>query len=113
MFRFVPNPTFTVPVPLSVPGMPEQLEHVHVTFRHQDKTPLDRWLAGWDARPDAAVLGEVIVDWKGVTDEQGDEVPYKLTNLAALCERYPIASKELLDAYLGELTASKKKTSRK
>jgi hypothetical protein len=109
MFRFIPLPTFTVPVPLSVPGMPEPID-LMVEFRWQDKAALDAWLATVPGRPDAVVLHEVIVGWQGMTHE-GAEVPYSLTALGDFLTRYGLAARELMRAYLAELTESKKKIS--
>lgn len=106
MFDFDPAPTFTATVPLSVPGAPHPWD-VPFTFRHKGKAALGDWVATWPERNDAQVLGDVIEGW-GVK-RKGVAVPYTPTTLADLLDRYPAAAREIRDAYMRELTESKRK----
>lgn len=108
MFKLNPAPTFTAKIPLSVPGLPEPLE-LDVTYRHKNKTELQKWLEGSKGKADSAVLHEVITGWSGMQGEDGAEVPYSLDALTTLLENYPVAHQELYRGYLRELTESRRK----
>jgi hypothetical protein len=112
MFKINPNPTFTVPVPITVPGMPEPLE-VQITFRHKNKAALRAWVADGAGKEDAALLNELITDWSGMQDEKGANVPYSLSALSDLLDGYWAARDDITDAYLIALKASKSKNSRR
>lgn len=108
MFRLNPNPTFRAKVPLSVPGLEKALE-IEVEFRHKTATGLQDWTKRAMGRTDVENLDEVIVGWSGVMGDDGQQVPYSFTNLAALLENYSAAKWELLAAYKAELTEAKRK----
>ena len=110
MFKLNPNPTFTVAVPLTVPGLPEPLE-VSITFRHQNKTALANWVRQTADEDGTQTLHKVVVGWVGVQAEDGAEVPYSLTALTNLLDNYPAAQGEIFRAYLKELTEAKRKNS--
>jgi hypothetical protein len=110
MFKLKPNPTFTVPVPITVPGMPEPIS-VSITFRHKNKAALRTWMTEGFGKTDAALLHELIVEWSGMQDEAGENVPYSLTALTDLIDSYWAAREEITDAYLVELKESKAKNS--
>lgn len=112
MFKLTPNPTFTVPVPITVPGMPEPIE-VQITFRHKNKAALRAWVVDGAGKDDAALLHDLIVDWAGMQDEKGANVPYSLTALAELLDGYWSARDDITDAYLTELKESKSKNSKR
>lgn len=110
MFCLQPNPTFTAPVPITVPGLPEPLE-VQFTFRHKNKAALKAWAVDGVDKDDAALLHELIVGWSGMQDSKGAEVPYSLTALHELINSYWAARDEITAAYLAELKDSKAKNS--
>lgn len=106
MFNLNPAPTFTAPVPLSVPGLREPLE-VSFTFKHLSRTALEKWVNKYLAAPTHEVLAEVIAGWDMKKD--GEAVPYSITALAELVEAYTPARGEISDAYILELTRAKRK----
>jgi hypothetical protein len=108
MFNLVPTPTFSAPVPLSVPGLADPLE-VRVTFRHKTREALAKWLADAGQRADGDMLHDVITEWTGMADEQGEPVPYSRTALETLLDNYPAARGELFAVYVSELSKSKRK----
>lgn len=112
MFKLNPNPTFSVPVPITVPGMPEPIE-VQITFRHKNKAALRTWILDAAGKDDAALLHELIVDWSGMQNDKGENVPYSLTALAELLDGYWAARDDITDAYLIELKESKAKNFRR
>jgi hypothetical protein len=110
MFKLNPTPTFTVPVPLTVPGLPEPLE-VNITFRHKTRAALRAWVDAGRGKDEVALLHELIEGWSGVFDDAGAPVPYSLTALNDLVGSYWAAQEEISDAYLRELKESKTKNS--
>jgi hypothetical protein len=109
-FRLNPNPTFKAAVPLSVPGLEQPLS-VSMTFRHKTQEQLADWMARAPGRSDPDVLGEVLVDWDGVQDDDGGPVPFSYANLVALLGNYPASKGEIFSTYLAELTKAKRKNS--
>jgi hypothetical protein len=110
MFKINPAPTFTVPVPLSVPGLPEPLE-VNINFKHKSRAALAKYLAELGGREHTAYLHEVIDSWTGVHNDAGEPVPYSITALSDLLGNYSVAHAEILAAYTRELTEAKRKNS--
>lgn len=108
MFKRNPAPTFTVPVPLSVPGSPEPVD-LQVTFRHKNKDALKAWMHS--GKEDAIMLHEVIVEWADMQGPDGEPVAYSLAELQGLLSDFPAAHGELFRVYMRELTASKAKNS--
>ncbi|MCC2673290.1 MAG: hypothetical protein K0R58_237 [Ramlibacter sp.] len=111
MFDFVAQPTFSADVPLSAPGRPEPWL-VPFEFNHKGRKQLEAWRATWVsadgvARSDEDILADVIKSW-GVK-RAGELVPFTKTALADLLDTYPTAAREIRDAYLRELTESKRK----
>jgi hypothetical protein len=110
MFKVNPNPEFTCPVQLSVPGEAKP-RVVHFVFRHKDKLQLRAWHADALGKSDAALLDELIVSWSGMVGEDGADVPYSITALEDIITKYWPAREEITDAYLNELRGSKAKNS--
>lgn len=108
MFNLDPNPTFTAPVPLSVPGLQQPLE-VNFTFKHLTRTALEKWLSRYVKKRSHEVLAEVVTDWE--IKRNGEAVPYSVSALAELCEAYTPARGEISDKFLAELTEAKRKNS--
>lgn len=115
MFNIDPSPTFTVAVPLSRPGLAQPLE-VQVTFRHKNRIQAAAWVLAAsmaEAKDDEDqllnLLAEVVADWSGVLDAEGNAMAYSASALARLLTNYTPARGELYRAYITELTAAKKK----
>lgn len=110
MIPLEPNPTFTIPVGLSVPGRSEQIE-IPITFRYLDDSQYRAWAKTAATRPDPDTLHDVIVGWNdAVRDPDGKPVPYSFTALVTLLERYRPAAGEIYEGFQRELRESKKKT---
>ncbi len=107
-FRIVPNPTFRVKVPLTVPGA-EARGVVEIEFRHMGRTAYAAWWESITGRTDAQVLGDVIAGWSDVVGEQGEAVAYTPEALALLLDRFPAAALELQAAYRRALWEAKEK----
>lgn len=108
MFRLQPNPTFECSVPLSRPEL-EQPVSIKVTFKHKGKQALAEFISRAPGREDVDHLSEIIAGWSGVTDADGNAVPYSYDNLHKLLESFPPAAGELHRAFLRELTEAKRK----
>ena len=114
MFKIIPNPTFTCPVPLSVPGVDKPLA-ITITFKHKSR----RELADYQARAVAVAMAaegedapllyvdyvaEIIDTWAGVGDAAGKPLPYSRETLAQLLEAYPASGPEIVRTYTRQLS---------
>ncbi len=115
--RIDPNPTFTSPVKLTVPGE-QELAQISVTWRHKGRDQLKEWAA----RPllataagivplevEAEYLAEVIESWDGPRDPAGGKVAFSTQALGRLLQSYPAAGEELYRQYLRAMTESRLK----
>ena len=110
MFKLEPAPTFSAAVGLTVPGQAAP-GSITFTFRHQPRAALQAWLARPTNEPgllDSAYLGAVIAGWSGPVDPDGQAVAYSAQALEDLVQNYPAAGREIFDAYLRELTESRR-----
>lgn len=108
MFKLQPDPTFTAPVALSVPGLPKRLV-VQVSWKHKNRAAMNAWLQSAKGKSEATFLDEIIAGWSGLIGPDGAEVTYSYTALTDLIDNYPTAFNELFDAYRAELLESKQK----
>lgn len=113
MFKIVPSPTFTVAVPLTVPGQDKPIE-VRMTFRHKSRRDLvDYQARAYTVAEQSAESGaeglyidyvaEILDAWSGVADASGAPLPYSRDNLALLLEAYPSAGPQIVRRYTREL----------
>jgi len=102
MFKLQPNPTFTVQVPMTVPGSPEPAP-LTVEFRHLSRRRIKTYFEGLQGKTDAEALGEIIVNLPDIDAE------YNPASLEALLDNYPAASIELFEAYRRELLEARRK----
>lgn len=107
MIRLIPNPTFKARVRFTQPGADDAL--VEFEFRHKAPAALADWWAAASARPVHEALAEVIVGWSGVHDDQGNDVGFSAEVLAVFLAGHAPRGRELLSAYLRELTESRQK----
>jgi hypothetical protein len=108
MFKIIPNPEFTAPVKLTVPGQ-DAPAVVDITFRHQSSAAVAEWLKQAASQHDVDTLSAVIVGWSGVGDGEGQPVEYSRESLSVLLDNYPAAGAEFLRAYLAALSESRVK----
>jgi hypothetical protein len=108
MIRLTPSPTFKARVKFTVPGA-EDPALVEFEFRHKAPQALSAWWEASKDRPTADVLYEVIAGWSGVIDETGADVPFTADALAVFLAGHGPRPRELLGAYLRELTESRQK----
>lgn len=115
MFKLIPNPTFTVDVNLSVPDG-ASTGTVKMTFRHQRRKALDAWIRMPQEAAekgaellDVDYLGNQIVSWEGVQDEDGTPVEFTKQTFAGFLDSYPAAGREIFEVYVKSLTESRAK----
>lgn len=114
-FRLCPAPTFAGIVPIVVPGATEPFK-LKVTFKHHTQSAFDalkkaateREAAG-DPMPAAEWVGQLVVDWQDVLDQDDRPVPYSPTALAALLDNYPSSFWSFNRAYAQALTEAREK----
>lgn len=105
--RLVPAPTFKARVRFTQPGADDAL--VEFEFRHKSPAALGEWVkASADKTADGAMV-EVIANWSGVIDGDGNEVPFNQDNLAAFLSGHGPRAGELFRAYWRELMESRQK----
>ena len=104
MFKITPNPTFTVPVELTIPGQAEK-GTLTVTFKHIGRKARKTYFESRQGQDDAEVLAGLIVDWGGA------DVPYSREALETLLDNHELAAVELLNAYGAALAGAAEKNS--
>lgn len=107
MFQLEPNPTFTAPVAIPLPG--GETATIDITFRHMGREALQRFLGRVKDVPDAEAAGEILVDWSGVAGANGEPLPITAENIAALVDNYHGAALAILQTYIRELTGQRVK----
>lgn len=102
--KLQPNPTFWHPVHITVPGAAKPAL-VDFEFVHKTKDELKTFVESMpnEERPDDAVLGDVIKDWKGIDTE------FSPSALRDLLSNYPASGLEILRGYLSGLTEARRK----
>lgn len=99
MFSIDPNPTFTAPVDLPVPGKPPVT--VMFRFRHKDNEAYWAMLTESRAKGESAVefLARFVDGWEG----ENINAPYSQETLGKLVSNYPKAAGAIFKAYEAEL----------
>lgn len=113
MIKLKPNPTFKFSAEFAVPGEAEAQKVVFIG-RHQGQQALAAWAekAGALAGPALAdhIVG-VIDGWDGVSAEDGLAVPFSSDACKSLLDAYPGSPAVVALAYIGELSAARRKNS--
>lgn len=99
-FSLAVKPTFKAKVGIKVHG--GEAVDVEFEFKHRTRDQLTEWLKGLDKRKDAEVLSDVLAGW-ALDDEFTPE------NIAILCQNFAGAPREIVDAYLGEISQARRK----
>ena len=107
MFTLEPNPTFTAPVAIPMPG--GETATIDITFRHMGREALQRFLGRAKDMPDAEVAEEIIADWSGVAGADGEPLPSSAENIMALLDNYHGAALAILQVYIRELRGQRVK----
>ncbi len=107
MFKLCPDPTFTAPVAIPLPG--GETATIDITFRHMGREALQRFLGRVKDMPDAEAAKEIITDWSGVAGADGEPLPITADNIMALLDNYHGAALAILQTYIRELTGQRVK----
>lgn len=108
MIKLIPNPTFEKTVGLTVPDLLEPVEVV-IKFKYMTAAQSAEWFKSSSDKAIDIALGEIIVGWSGVMDEQGKEAAYSKENLHMLLAAYQPASLEIVRSWQQGLTESRVK----
>jgi hypothetical protein len=102
--------TFAGELALAVPGADEK-SAVSFVFRYKGANAFAAWTAGADKRTSVDMLAEVIADWSGPEDEDGDAVAFSPAALGCLMDDYPGADAAILKCYVDLLPEERKRRS--
>jgi hypothetical protein len=92
MLKLNPDPEFTAPVNITVPGR-DKPETITLTFKYRGKKELNDFWAGNKGREDADILMDIVTGWKGIDAEFNKE------NVVVFLNNYPAFAGELALAY--------------
>lgn len=108
MFKIALAPTYVAPVTIEVPGSKTK-QVFDAEFKRLSQPELtaltERVKTG--ELDDAAFVLQVMVGWKGVSDENG-ELAFSVSNLDTLLEIYPVA-RCIVEAFFASLAGAKQK----
>jgi hypothetical protein len=107
MFNLDPAPTFDATVLIPVPGGPPA--PLRLRFKHMGRKAVQAWVADAKDRDDAQFLLRVVVNWEGVQDAVGDDVPFTHAAFAQLLDAYASSGREIFDAYVAQLAQGRAK----
>ena len=107
MFKLEPNPTFTAPVAIPLPG--GETATIDFTFAHMGRDALQRFLGRVKDLPDAEAVVDIVDDWSGVAGADGEPLPITDENIMALLDNYHGAALAILQTYIRELTGQRVK----
>ena len=107
MFQLEPNPTFTAPVAIPLPG--GETATIDFTFAHMGRKSLQEFLGRVKDLPDAEAVIDIVDDWSGVAGADGEPLPITDENIMALLDNYHGAALAILQTYIRELTGQRVK----
>ena len=107
MFQLEPNPTFTAPVAIPLPG--GETATIDFVFAHMGRKSLQEFLAAGKDLPDGEAVRKIVTGWNGVAGADGEPLPITDDNIAALLDNYHGAALAILQVYIRELTGQRVK----
>ena len=105
MLKLNPDPTFTIPVELSVPGQ-EKTESLAITFKYRGRKELE---AFWAAVGKKSKNKNVEVFMDMVEGWNWPDVEFTAENVEKFLDNYPVADTEIATAYSKALVVSRVK----
>lgn len=108
MFKITTTPSYFTPVTVELPG--SKTKNVFdAEFVRLPKADIDALLerVNQGEVDDAAFAREIMIGWKGVSDEDGD-LEFSTSNLDTLLGIYPVA-RTIVEAYFASLSGSRLK----
>ncbi len=109
MFKLNTNGHYSWPVEISVPidGGVHEKQVLDVKFKRLPQSKIQELLSNEESS-DNKFCKEIIVGWKGVCDESGNEIPFSNEALDNLLD-FPQLAKKIVVTYLSSLSESKLK----
>lgn len=104
MFIITQKPTFAWPVKFEIPGDARAIRCEFVAeFNRIPQNRIDELTTGADPVSDEALLDEVMVGWRDVKDEQGNDVEFNAANRRQLLA-IPGTRRAIVLAFLEAIT---------
>ena len=107
MFQLEPNPTFSAPVAIPLPG--GETATIDFTFAHMGRKALQEFLADVKDLPDGEAIRKIVTGWNGVAGADGEQLRCTAEHIAALVDGYHGAALAILQTYIRELTGQRVK----
>ena len=98
MFKIDPNPTFSAPVSVHVPG--QGSGSFIAEFVYLDKEARKDYVEGLPGKSNLEALAEIVVGWNDM------DVPFSHENLEKLLNKYDTAAEGFFKAFFEELTGA-------
>ena len=101
MLKLNPNPTFTAPVSIHVPG--ESAVKVPFTFNYKTPDEYKDFVANTakGEKTEQEALSEIVAGWENC------DAPFSADNFAKLLKKYHRAGEAIFAAYVSELTGAR------
>jgi len=104
MFKITPNPTFTIPVAIPVPGG-AGTETLKVIYKHLGRKKFNELVDKLKDITDLDLMETIIAGWEGA------DAPYSRETLDNLLDNYPQSGRALWEAYLATFAWATEKNS--
>jgi hypothetical protein len=101
MFKIDPNPTFTAPVSVHVPG--QGAGSFVAEFVYLDQEARKDYVAALSGKSNAEALAEIVVGWNDM------DAPFSRENLEKLLNKYDTAATGFFKAFFEELRGTAEK----
>ena len=98
MFKIDPNPTFSAPVSVHVPG--QGSGSFIAEFVYLDKEARKDYVEGLPGKSNLEALAEIVVGWSEM------DAPFSHANLERLLNKYDTAAEGFFNAFFKELTGA-------
>lgn len=112
MFVLKKNGSYTWPVNFSIPsdGGKHEKKTFELNFKRISQTKLKEYLEKIEKEKasDEDFCREVITGWKGIQDEDGNEISFSESALDELLD-FPVLAKEIVTTYIKSLDGAKVK----
>lgn len=109
MFVLSKSATYSWPVKFDIPSSGGKFEKVYfdAIFKRLQQSEIKKALDS-ESLTDADFAKRILVGWKGIQDESGEEIPFSESALDDLCE-FAGAAKAITVAYIESITGAKAK----
>ena len=98
MFKIDPNPTFTAPVSVHIPG--QGLGSFVAEYVYLDREARKDYVAALSGKSNFEALAEIVVGWSEM------DAPFSPANLEKLLNKYDTAAEAFFKAFFEEMTGA-------